>query len=125
MVRLFTVFESYVSEHEESVYMTNCNFTHPMAKVHHLFLSNEYRSDLISAFSVTSWSELSDGQITLGAQLVFQLFHLFTNEHANMVRNRETQPITFNVSNMGPDGKGKIRYIGGWAMQKVIQRSQR
>lgn len=123
--RLFTLFESYVSENGESVHMTNSNFTYATAKMHQLFLSNEYRSDMISAFSVISWFELSDGQRTLGAQLVFQLFQLFTNELGNMVRNKESQPISFDVSSMGPDGRGKIRYIGGWAIRKVIQRSRR
>ena len=123
--RLFSLFESYVSENGESVHMTNSNFMYATAKMHQLFVTDEYRSDMISAFSVISLSELSDGQRTLGAQLVFQLFQLFANELGNMIRNNESQPISFDVSNMGPDGRGKIRYIGGWAIRKVIQRSRR
>jgi hypothetical protein len=41
--------------------MTNSNFTYGTAKMHQFFVTNEYRSDMISAFSVISWSELSDG----------------------------------------------------------------
>ena len=123
-IRLFTLFESYISENGESVHMTNCNFTYATAKMHHLFLTNEYRSDLISAFSVNSWSELDDGQRTLGSQLVFHLFQLFANELGNMVR-KEARPILFDVRNMGPDRKWKIRYIGGWAILKALQKSQR
>ena len=124
-IRLFTLFESYNSENGESVHMTNCNFTYATAKMHQLFLTNEYRSDLISAFSDNSWSELDDGQRTLGSQLVFYLFQLFANELGNMVRKEEARPLLFDVRNMGPDGKGKIRYIGGWAIRKALQKSQR
>ena len=92
--------------------------------MHQLFLTNEYRSDLISAFSDNSWSELDDGQRTFGSQLVFHLLQLFANELGNMVR-KEARPILFDVRNMGPDGKGKIRYIGGWAIRKALQKSHR
>ena len=124
-IRLFMLFESYISENGKSVHMTNCNFTYATAKMHQLFHTNEYRSDLISAFSVNSWSELDDGQRTLGSQLVFHLFQLFANELGNMVCKEEARPILFDVRNMGPDGNGKIRYIGGWAICKALRKSQR
>ena len=105
--------------------MSNSNFTFATSELHQLFLTNEYRSDVISAFSASSWSELNDGQRTLGAQLTFHLFQLFTNELSSLVREQENGPILFNLSEMGPDGKGKIRYIGGWAVRKALQKSQR
>ena len=125
--RLFALFEEYLSGNGEKVHMTNSNFcTFATSKLHQLFLTNECRSDVISAFSASSWSELNDGQRTLGAQLTFHLFRqLFTNELSSLVRKQENGPILFNVSEMGPDGKGKIRYIGGWAVRKALQKSQR
>ena len=74
---------------------------------------------------MNSWSELDDGQQTVGSQLVFHLFQLFANELGNMVRKEEACPILFDVCNMGPDGKGKICYIGGWAICKALQKSQK
>ena len=123
--RVFALFEAYLSENGEKVHMTNTNFTFATAKLHQLFLSNEYRSDVISAFSESSWSELNDGQRTLAAQLTFHLFQLFANELSSLVRKKEAGPIPFNVSDMGPDGRGKIRYIGGWAVRKALQKSRR
>ena len=123
--RLFALFEQYLSGNGEAVHMTNSNFTFATSKLHQLFLTNEYRSDVISAFSVSSWSELNDGQRTLGAQLTFHLFQLFANELSSLVRKQEAGPIPFNVSEMGPDGRGKIRYIGGWAVRKALQKSRR
>ena len=123
--RLFALFEEYLSGNGEEVHMSNSNFTFATSELHQLFLPNEYRSDVISAFSASSWSELNDGQRTLGAQLTFHLFQLFMNELSSLVRKQENGPILFNVSEMGPDGKGKIRYIGGWAVRKALQKSQR
>ena len=100
--------------------MTNSNFTFAKSQLHQLFLTNEYRSDVISAFSASSWSELNDGQRTLGTQLTFHLFQLFTDELSSLVGKQENGPILFNVSEMGSDGKGKIRYIGGWAVRKAV-----
>jgi hypothetical protein len=57
--RVFALFEAYLSENGEKVHMTNTNFTFATAKLHQLFLSNEYRSDVISAFSESLWSELT------------------------------------------------------------------
>ena len=105
--------------------MINSNFTFATSKLHQLFLTNDYRSDIISAFSASSWLEIDDGQRTLGAPLTFHLFQLFTNELSSLVRKQENGPVLFNVSEMGPDGKGKIRYIGGWAVRKALQKSER
>ena len=123
--RLFLLFEKYLSGNGEEVHMSNSNFTFATSKLHQLFLTNDYRSDIISAFSASSWLEIDDGQRTLGAQLTFHLFQLLTNELSSLVRKQENGPILFNVSEMGPDGKGKIRYIGGWAVRKALQKSQR
>ena len=60
--RLFALFEEYLSGNREEVYMTNSNFTFATSKLHQLFLTNEHRSDVFSAFSASSWSELNDGQ---------------------------------------------------------------
>ena len=55
--RLFILFQSYSSGNGESVHMTNSDFSFATAKMHHLFLTDEYRSEVITAFSVSSWSE--------------------------------------------------------------------
>ena len=63
-VRIYIIFCVYLSENEEDVYMTNRDFTAATAKLHQLFLTQEYRSDVISSFGVCSWLDLNDGQRT-------------------------------------------------------------
>ena len=59
-------------------------------------------------------------------KLVFNLYHLFTAKVANLVRREEEkEPIPFEVSMMGPEGKGEVRYIGGWAIRKALEKSRK
>ena len=124
--RINGIFEDYLSENGEEVYMTNKDFTAATGNLHGLFLTQEYRSDLISSFNVPCWSDINDGQRALGFELVFSLFKLFSLELANLVRGKvQEEPIRFEVNEMGPEGRGKIRYIGGWALRKSLQKSRR
>lgn len=105
--------------------MSNQDFTCATAKLHELFLTQEYRSDVISSFGVESWAELNDGQRSLSAQLVFFLYKLFAKELGTLIRKQEEcEPISFKVDDMGP-GQGKVRYVGGWAVRKSLDKSRR
>jgi hypothetical protein len=106
--------------------MTNRDFTATTTKLHELFLTQEYRSDLITSFGVSCWSDINDGQRTLGFELVFSLFKLFADELGNLVRTREEdEALPFKVDEMGADGWGKVRYVGGWAVRKSLEKSRR
>ena len=41
------------------------------------------------------------------------------------VRLQETRQVSFKVSSMGAEGRGKIRFIGGWAIRKSLEKSRR
>ena len=79
------LFRDYLSENGEEVHMTNRDFTASTARLHELFLTQEYRSDLISSFGVSCWSEINNGQRTLGFKLVLNIFQLFSEELGNLV----------------------------------------
>ncbi|CAB3986730.1 ATP-dependent DNA helicase PIF1 [Paramuricea clavata] len=123
--RIFQLFEDYFTENMEEMQMTNKDFTCATSKLQHLFLSQEYRSDVISAFNVTNWLEIDDGKRSVSALLVFHLFQLFGEELGKRVRKEEeTVPIDFNVHEMGPEGRGKVRYIGGWVISKAMHKAR-
>ena len=54
----------YLSENETEIHMTNRDFTYTTAKLHELFLTQDYRNDLISTFGVSRWSDIDGGQRT-------------------------------------------------------------
>ena len=123
--RIYKLFENYQTENLEQLQMTNKDFTCATSNLQLLFLSQEYRSDLISAYNVEKWVEINDGQRSVGAMLTFHLFQLFGAEVGNRVRKmEECEPVHFNVEEMGPDGRGKIRYVGGWDIRKCLNRAR-
>ena len=124
--RISEIFQNYIADNVEETHMTNANFTFATSRIHELFFTSAYRSDSMKAFNVSKWQDINDGQRTIGMKLVFNLYHLFTAEVANLVRREEeTEPIPFEVSMMGPEGKGKVRYIGGWAIRKALEKSRK
>lgn len=64
------MFQNYLTEHLDELHMTSKDFTNAISKLHQLFLSQEYRSDMISAFGVEKWCDISDGQ------RCFRVFHV-------------------------------------------------
>ena len=123
--RLFHLFDGYLSDNTNKVHMSAANITEVTRKLNKLFLTNEYRSDIMTAFNLRSWSELSCGQRTLGAQLLFHLYQICIAEISKLVPLNEEDSCALNVSDMGPDGRGKIRYLGGWATHKLLEKSRR
>ena len=106
--------------------MTNRDFTSTTAKLHELFLTQDYRNDLISTFRVSRWSDIDDGQRTFGFELVFTLFNIFTAELGSLVKSKqEDEPLQFRVENMGTEGRGKVRYVGGRAIRKNLEKLRR
>ena len=122
--RISEMFQNYLAENLEETRMTNAKFTFTTAKINELFFTSCYRCDLMKAFNAQEWQEVSDGQRAFGMKLVFHLHHLFTNEVGKLVQKQEEEPIPFQVASMGPEGRGKIRYIGGWAVRKSLEKSR-
>ncbi|CAB4013355.1 ATP-dependent DNA helicase PIF1 [Paramuricea clavata] len=124
--RIFIIFKDFLAENVDSVRMTSKNFFDATAKLNGIFLSCEYRRDVCAAFGETCWQDISHGQQALCAQIVHGLFQLFINEVAQRIRRVElSEPVPFRVEEMDDIGKGKIRYIGGWVVRKVLETSRR
>ena len=124
--RIADVFQDYLTENLAEVHITSKKFTCATAKVNELFITSEYRSDVITAFNVDKWSNINSGQRSLSAQLVFYLYQLLLGEVNKRIQKQEEQaPIFFKVQDMGAERRGKIRYIGGWAIPKSLKKSRR
>ena len=120
--RIVLLFEQHLADNPETINITNKDFTCATSGIHELFLSREYRKDLKTAFSV---KELTVGQRTLGAQLVFHLYQILTVEIDKKVKKVDAKPIDFNVTEMEDVGLGKVRHVGAWAIRKCLDKSRR
>ena len=119
--RIADVFQTYLTDNLEEVHMTNTNVKCATANVDELFITNECRSDVMSAFNVGHWSEIDSGQRSLAVQLVFHMEELFLAEVGKCVKKQEEdEPVCFNVADMEASGHGKVRYIGAWMGYKKV-----
>ena len=116
-VRIAILFQKHTS-------ITNKEFTFATTQVHKMFSSNEYRSDLLTAFQLRKWTDIDDGKITLGVQLTFHLYQLFVTEVERALKHEDVPTTEFNVREMGVNGLGKLRYVGGWAIHKSLASSR-
>ena len=120
------LFEDHLSENCDDVHLSNKEFTWATAKVHQLFLTQEYRSDIVTAFGVRKWVQIDDGQRSLAASLLLHLYQLFVGKLVQLTREREeSESAEFNVREMDADGRGKVRYVGEWAIKKCLDNYRR
>jgi uncharacterized protein YggU (UPF0235/DUF167 family) len=113
--RVIHLFEGYLSENAKEVHMSVANFTQVTRKLNELFLTNEYRSDIMMVFNLRKWSELTCDQRILGAQLLSHLYQMCVAEISKSVPlNEREESHALKVSDIGPDGRGEIRYLGRW-----------
>jgi hypothetical protein len=117
-VRIAILFQKHTS-------ITNKEFTFATTQVHKMLSSDEYRNDLLTAFQLRKWTDIDDGKRTLGVQLTFHLYQLFVTEVERALQHESVQPMEFNVREMGVNGLGKLRYVGGWAIHKSLASSRR
>ena len=124
--RIVQLFDGYVRNNTDTIHMSSYNFTQVTTHVNQMFLTNEYRSDIVTVFNLQSWSETDSGQRTLAAQLLFHLYQMCIAEISkSVVSNEHLQSNFQNVSGMSPDGRGKIRYIEGSATRKLLENCRR
>lgn len=123
--RVASLFEQHLADNQETVNLTNKDFTLATSQVHEVFLSHQYRKDLTIAFGVRDWNKITDGQRSLCAQLVFQLYQIFIVEVAKKIKMDEAEPIKFHVAEMDGAGLGKVRYVGAWAIRKCHDKARR
>lgn len=117
-VRIAILFQKHTS-------LTNKEFTFATTQVHKMFSSNEYQSDLLTAFQLRRWTDIDDGKRTLGVQLTFHLYQLFVTEVEKALKHEDVHTRKFNVKEMGVSGLGKLRYVGGWAIHKCLASCKR
>lgn len=87
----------------------------------HMFLtrSPDFMSDMKLFFKVT---ELSSLQLAVGNKLMIEVYKIFISSLAARVINTEaSHPMTKRVKEMPSEALAKVRYVGAWAITKVLR----
>ena len=126
--RIATLFKDYLPENSDELHVTNKEFTWATARVHQMFLTQEYRSDIITAFGVQKWTEIDDGQSGVCTCLLLHIYQLFVSKLGKLIHDHDREAAEadrIDVHEMCAEGRGKIRYVGGWALKKCLDKWRR
>lgn len=121
---LFLIIEQYtVNNLDDTVtQISRQEFTTATAELYAFFKSIEYKSYLHDFFGSNNLSKV---QILIGSDIVLTLYSKFLahlSEKVNQDVLADNDVPIFNVWEMTDDGKGKVRYVAGWALKKVMQK---
>ena len=68
-------------------------------------------------------SQVSRTQSAIGAELMMEVYKEVVAAAVQKVRREETlAPVPFNVREMSMEGLAKVRYVGAWAIRKVLNK---
>ncbi|KAK3700475.1 hypothetical protein QZH41_004729 [Actinostola sp. cb2023] len=123
---LFNIVDNHTAENldETITKITRQQFTAATGDLHAFFKSQEYKAYLHDLFGV---SALTKVQSMVGGDIVLSLYTRFLAHLADKVHQdghdvEDEEP--FSVWNMTDEGKAKVRYVGGWALRKVMEKSR-
>ena len=125
--RSFQLIESHVSENGDEfvIEMTRENFTKVSAKLHEFFGTPLYH-EMISGLFEGMLTELSDTEKALATEFSLLIhWELFEFLKEVVKRDRNEEPVVFDVEAMDSVGKAKARHVGGWAVKKLLKKSRK
>jgi len=120
----FLFFKDHLADDpdEITVHFSRQMFTAVTGKLHSFWGSMEYVQYLKSLYKINI---LSVVHTVVGGEIAGGVYLAFLENIASKIRNHQTDdPIEFNVDQMSDEGQSKLRYVGAWAVKKVIQKER-
>lgn len=125
--RSFQLIESHLNENGDDIIieMTREKFTKVSINLHDFFGTQLYHEMISSLFEgiVTELSAIEKTVASSFSLLIFWEFFEFLKEVVHRDRNEE--PVVFDVEAMDPVGKAKVRHVGGWAVKKLLKNARK
>ena len=117
-LKAFQAIEAYLEDNLDDVIISKVQFTSAKSKMDQFTKSAEYFQMLMASFGVTS---LSPEHTSIGFCLCNHVFEQLLCILADTISNERNGGVPFKVSDMPVQGLAKIRYVGGWAVGKVLE----
>ena len=99
------------------------DFTEATRNLDDLFNSQEFTQYICGLFATTRISPVQNAVAVQLAESVYFGFFQHLSEH--VLTQQQEEQVTFNVEDMSEVVKSKLRYVGGWAVKKVLEGSRR
>ena len=94
------------------------HFTEATAGMHEFFTSSEFANYICAIFSCLN---PSPPQRTIAVKLSMEIYKSFLRHLVSLMQeHHDCANIDFNVEDMSSSGRSKVRYVGGWAVRKII-----
>ena len=123
----FRFIEGHLVENQREyiLEMSRENFSKATAKLNEFFGSQLY-SEMVSCLVEGITSELFPIHRALASQLSVMIYwEFFEHMKEVMKKDREEEPVFFNVGEVGASGKAKVRHVGGWAIKKLLSKARK
>ena len=121
----FLLIKSYITENsgnaagELLVDISRQAFTDATASLNELWCSQDFARYVCGLFETTKFSA---PQKTVAVKVGREVFLSFLKHLSSVVRqDQQDDDISFDVESMPAVGKAKVRYVGGWAIRKVLE----
>lgn len=103
--------------------MTREKFTKVSAKLHEFFGTPLY-NEMVSSLFEGMLTELSDIEKALATEFSLLIhWELFEFLKEVVMRDRNEEPVVFDVEVMDSVGKAKVHHVGGWVVKKLLKKS--
>ena len=99
------------------------HFTDAVAGLHEFYIGTDFSKYVNAIFAC---DQPTTAQRAVIIQLSNQIFEEFLNHLLSMVQQvQERSEVTFKVDDMNGEGRSKVRYVGGWAIFKIMTNYRR
>jgi len=121
----FCALETHIFDNLDDldVKVSRCDFTTATAKLQKLLVSPEFGQYILCLFNTSTFTS---AQRSVACNIATALYMAFLgNLLVLSAKESNEEAIAFDVEDMPPAGKAKVRHVGGWAIRKVLEKSRR
>ena len=125
---IFLIYRIHISENacnsdDLVVEIGRQNFTEVTARLNEFWCSQEFRTYVAALFKTTYFTPV---QKTVAVRIGMKTHQQFLKHLSESIRDdQRNEAIEFRVEEMSAVGRSKVRYVGGWAIRKILENSRK
>ena len=94
------------------------NFTEVTARLNEFWCNQEFRTYVAALFKTTYFTLV---QKTVAVRIGMKTHQQFLKHLSESIRYDQRNAIEFTAKEMSAVGRSKVRYVGGWAIRKILE----
>lgn len=94
------------------------NFTEVTARLNKFWCNQEFRTYVAALFKTTYFTLV---QKTVAVRIGMKTQQQFLKHLSESIRYDQRNAVEFSAKEMSAVGRSKVRYVGGWAVRKILE----